>query len=141
MRGKSRQSQIFQIINGLTSDEDYRQELWCHYLSGDSSAMLSDRLTKIKQDSENYDRLQEAIWVLYKNPPSPELLDFLRSFSEFEQSIMFLLLMGFSANEVSEYKDISLVRIRQIIVAIQNNPVWEDRWHLNETLQTKNDTD
>ncbi len=125
---KSQQSLIFQTIKSLTNDEDYRQQLWVHHLSGDSSAVLDDRLIRIKQEDKLYYKLQEAVWSMYKDPPSPELLMFLKSFSEFEQSIMFLLLMGLSVNEVSKYKGISLVRIRQIITAIRNNPVWEDKW-------------
>lgn len=125
---KRTQWQIFQTINGLTSNEDYRQELWCSYLSGDPVTALRERLIQIKRENEQYDRLQEAIWSLHKNPPSEDTLTFLKCFSEFEQSIMFLLLMGFSVQEVSKYKGISLVRTRQTITAIRSNPVWEDRW-------------
>ncbi len=132
---RRQQKQIFQTINNLTNNEDYRQQLWVHHLSGDSSTVLKERLIKIQQKDELYDRLQEAVWTMYKNPPSHEFLTFLKSFSEFEQSIMFLLLMDLSVNEVSEYKGISLVRMRQIITAIRNNPVWEERWQEKEVTQ------
>ena len=138
---KSQHSQIFQIINNLTNDEDYRQELWVHYFSGKPSAALNNHLTQIKRVNEQYEKLQEAVWTMYRNPPSLELLSFIKCFSEFEQSIMFLLLLGLSVNDVSEYKGISLIRIRQIITAIRNNPVWEDKWLLKEALQKKKDTD
>lgn len=119
---------IFQTINGLTNNEDYRQQLWVCYLSGDSSTVLKKRLTQIKRENELYCKMQRIIWSVYSNPPSCELLMFLKGFSEFEQSIMFLLLIGLSVNEVSEYKDISLVRTKQIITAIRNNRVWEEKW-------------
>jgi len=134
---KSQHSQIFQTINSLTNDEDYRQELWVHYLSGKPSAALNNRLTQIKRENEQYEKLQEAVWTMYRNPPSPELLSFIKCFSEFEQSIMFLLLLGLSVNDVSEYKGISLIRIRQIITAIRNNPVWEDKWQKEPTRHQK----
>ena len=121
---KSQHSLIFQIINSLTNNEDYRQELWVCYLSGAHSAVLNDSLINIKKDNEQYEKLRDAIWTMYKNPPPPEFFDFLKNFSDLEQSIMFLLLLGASVNEVSEYKDISLVRIRQIVTTIHNNPVW-----------------
>ena len=138
---KSQHSLIFQTINGLTKDEDYRQELWVNYLSGAPSAALSNRLTQIQRENDQYGKLQEAIWTMHRDPPPPELLDFLKNFSEFEQSIMFLLLLGVSVNKLAEYKDISLVRIRQIITAIRNNPVWEEKWHLNVASQKKKNTD
>ncbi len=125
---KNQQSQIFQTINSLTNDEDHQQQLWVCYLSGDTSAALNTRLATIKQEDESYNRLQEAVWEIHRKPPTSYTLTFLKNFSEFEQSIMLLLLMGYTVNEVSEYKDISLVRVRQIITAIGKNPTWEDRW-------------
>ena len=138
---ESQQSQIFQIINDLTKDDDYRQELWCQYLSGAPITILNDTLTDIKKNSECYARLQEAIWITYKNPPSPELLDFLSNFTEFERSIMFLLMVGLSADEVSKYKDISTIRVMQVVSTIKNNPVWKDKWPLKDASQTKKNTD
>lgn len=138
---KKQQSQIFQAINGLTNDDDQRQELWCYYLSGAHSSVLQKRLDNINRDNETYDRLQKAIWLTYKNPPSQELLDFLNNFSELERSIMFLLLVGLSVDEVSKYKDISIIRVQQIVAAIRNNQAWENEWLLKDTLQTKRSTD
>ena len=141
MRKQRDQLQIFSLINGLTNDEDFRQDLWVCYLSGEPSAALSTRLDEIKLENEIGERLKHTLWQLHKNPPSTEFQQLLNNFSELEQSVMLLMLLDLSVTEVSEYKGISLVRTRQIITAIKSDPVWEDIWHLKETLTTKNDTD
>jgi hypothetical protein len=41
--------EVRQLINCLTNDEDARQELWVHYLSGNSVDSFVSRLDEIAQ--------------------------------------------------------------------------------------------
>jgi hypothetical protein len=113
------------VIDRLTNDEDVRQELWLHYVSKNSTNSLAKKLTDIHKESTLHEKLQQAIIHVHSNPLTDSTIVFLSNFSDFEQSIMFLLLMGFSIEEVSEYKGISSVRINQCISIIRSNSAWE----------------
>ena len=113
------------LINNLTSDEDHRQELWLHYISGNSPCTFEEKLNKIKEEHEKHDRFIKALDSLYDNPPTPQLISFLCNFSDFERSVMFLLLLGFSVEDVSKYKEISRIRIEQTIFSIKGHTAWK----------------
>lgn len=115
---------ISNLINCLTNDEDYRQELWLHYLSGNSEDTLSSHLDFLVNSEDR--KFQERLWHLYKNPPSEKFYKLLSRFSAIEQSIMCLLMLGLSISELSQYKGISEVRIRQVIQVIRYNEAWDE---------------
>lgn len=112
-------------IEKLTDDEDKKQELWLHHISGNSTVSLATKLEKIEQEKRLYEKFCKAVKDMYVNPPSSITIEFLSNFTDFERSIMFLLLLGFSVDEVSEYKGISKIRIQQSIVAIGKHSAWE----------------
>lgn len=112
-------------IDRLTDDEDMRQELWLHYVSKNSVNSLADKLTNIRKENSLHEKLEQALMHVHSNPPTDSTIVFLNNFSDFEQSIMFLLLMGFSMEEVSEYKGISCIRLNQCISTIRSNSAWE----------------
>ena len=123
---------VTRLIHRLTSDEDKQQTLWLHYISGEPVENLQQKLEQITREQELFNKFQEAIVKLYSDPIPEELTNFLSNFSDFERSIMFLLLLGFTVNEVSEYKRISVVRIKQSISAIKKHTVWEKRYGSKE---------
>lgn len=131
---------VHQLINSLTNDEDHRQELWIHYLSGNATSSFSYQLEKLKLLDEDYNELQQLVFQLADSPLSQDLLDIVSTFSELEKSITFWLLLGITIDKISSYKGISEVRIRQIIATIRNHNGWE-KWLSNGTSQTKKDTD
>jgi hypothetical protein len=90
--------------------------------------MLKNKLKQIKLDNKFYDRLQVAVWKIHKDLPSDQFFHFLSNFSYFEQSIMLLLLLDLSVEEVAEYKEINSVRVKQAITVIKDDPVWEKVW-------------
>lgn len=130
---------VHRLINSLTNDEDHRQELWVHYLSGNATSSFSYQLEQLKLLDEDYNKLQQLVFQLTNSPLSQDLLDIVSTFSELEKSITFWLLLGITIDKISSYKGISEVRIRQIIATIRNHNGWE-KWHLNETSQIKKDT-
>lgn len=126
-------AKIKQKIHNLTKDDDDRQELWLHYVSGNSPSTFEQKLLKIKRKREQEEKFLCAISEFYINPPSKKTLKLLETFSEFERSIMFLLLLGFTVQEVSEYKGISYIRIKQSIASIKTHTIWKD-YGLKERL-------
>ena len=122
------------LIERLTSDEDKQQTLWLYYISGEPAENLSNKLEEISREHELLRKFQESLVDLYANPIPEDVFKFLSNFSDYERSIMFLLLLGFSVTEVSEYKKISIVRIKQSIAAIRKHTIWEETYGIKEEL-------
>ncbi len=119
-------NQVSNLINCLTNDEDKRQELWMHYLSGNESSTLASHLSKLDQEYSLDSEIQSYLWDMFKNPPSERFQTLLSHFSEVEQSIVCLLALGLDAGQVSVYKGISIVRIRHVIDVIRYNSIWSE---------------
>ena len=120
----SQTDQVSQLINCLTKDEDKRQDLWVHYLSGHSPSTFASHLNKLNKEFATDTYLQELLWDVFKNPPSDKFTVLLSSFSDVEQSIVCLLALGLAISEISGYKGISEVRIRHVIHVIRYNEIW-----------------
>ena len=123
---------VSNLINCLTNDEDKRQELWVHYLSGNSPSTFASCLDKLNVEYSIDTKLQERLWATFKNPPSDKFYELLSHFSEVECSIACLLALGLTVDQVSKYKGISEVRIRQVIQVIRYNQVWSELYGLEE---------
>lgn len=117
---------VSQIINLLTKNEDHRQDLWVHYLSGNSIESLSSHLQKIVDDYSEHDQLKHNIQIAMNNPLPQPFLDFLSTFSDFERTTMYMLMLGFTIEQISKYKGISEVRIRQTLSNIGYNEGWRN---------------
>jgi hypothetical protein len=114
------------LINSLTNDEDIRQDLWLHYLNGNAVETFQSKLERLIVEYSDYSELQESIWVLIKNPISDSLSDTLENnFTDYERSIICLIVLGVGIEEISRIKGISEVRIRQSIATIRYNECWE----------------
>lgn len=127
--------EIYLLINSLTEDNDFQQELWVHYLSGNSPTSFSERLEEIRYEQEEQQRIAEAIWELMNNG-NLEFKELIQGFSELEQSIMCLLAMGFSVPEISKYKTLSIIRVQQVVTTIRNHDRWDDKW-LTQNMKKK----
>jgi hypothetical protein len=120
------------LINCLTNNEDLRQDLWVHYLSGNPTDSLVTHLQKISDDYSEDLKVKHAIWQLISSPLSEKFPDFLSSFTEFEQSIICLLMLGLSIQQISKHEGISEVRIRQTVSSIRYNVVWRQFYGIEE---------
>lgn len=125
---------VSKIINCLTNDEDIRQDLWVHYLSGNPIDSFSNFLDKVKLEHDKELYVKYAVWSLIKNPPSENFYKVLEEFSDFERSIMCLLAIGLSIDKISTYKGINQVRIRQAISSIRYNIAWDKHYGIKEEL-------
>lgn len=113
------------LINSLTSNKDHQQDLWVHYLSGNSVDTFVSHLEMISAEYSDEINIKYAIWQLMNNPPSEELTEFLSNhFSDFELSIMYSLMLGVSIEQISRFRGISQVRIRQTVANIRYNDSW-----------------
>lgn len=111
------------LIESLTDNEDYQQELWIAYLCGNSR--LSTALDTIKIKHKKTEQLQYKAQLLISHDFSPAMLQILESFTGYEYTILYLLILGYNTNKISEHCGLSLVRVKQAIHAIQTNKCWE----------------
>lgn len=124
--------QVSNLINCLTNDEDQRQDLWVHYLSGHSSATFANYLEKISREFTAEAELRHSLWSVFKEPPSEKFYALLTHLSDVEQSIVCLLALGLTVSEISGYKGISEIRIRQVISVVKENSCWEELYGIKE---------
>jgi len=124
---------VSNLINCLTNNEDQRQDLWVHYLSGNPSTSLASYLNKINKEFSIDTEIQELLWQTFKAPLTDKFNELLTNFSEIEQSVLCLLVLGLSISKISSYKGISEVRIRQLIAVVRYNAIWEEIYGIKET--------
>ncbi len=117
---------VSQLINCLTKDEDQRQDLWVHYLSGNSPSTFVSHLDKINKELCADSYIQGLLWDVFKDPPSHKFKQLLSNFSDIEQSVVCLLALGLTVYEVSKYKAISEIRIRHVISVVRDKDCWEE---------------
>lgn len=125
------------LINCLTNDEDLRQDLWVYYLSGNPVESLSDHLEKLVADRLtilNQEHIKAMMWKLLRDPVSERFLLFLNNFSDFEKSLMCLLALGCTVQEIATYKGISEMRIKQALHVIRYNNNWCTHYGIEETI-------
>jgi hypothetical protein len=114
------------LINCLTNDEEQRQDLWVHYLSGNPPSSFASHLSKIDKEFSIDIELQQLLWQVFITPPTDKFKELLSRFSDIEQSALCLLALGLSISKISCYKGISEVRIRQLIAIIGYNSAWDN---------------
>ncbi len=114
------------LINHLTTDKDEQQELWVHYLENSDLSALSDYLAQIRKQYSEDQLLQITVWKQLENPSDFNLQWVFDHFTDLEQSIIQLLILGVSLRDISSIKNIGLMRLRHVISIIRENPAWEE---------------
>jgi hypothetical protein len=61
------------------------------------------------------------------------MLELLDNFTDLERSVMILLVIGFTKEQVSKYKMIEMLRLQQMINNISTHPIWEKTLAKKET--------
>jgi len=111
------------LIESLTDNQDYQQELWVAYLCGNLD--LSVALDIIKQKHQEIEQFQIQTQALIHHIHNPIMLQILESLTGYDHMILCLLIIGYNAKDISKYCNICLVRVRQAIYAIQTNEHWK----------------
>lgn len=125
---------IAERINRLTSDEDLRQELWVYYLEGNSPDTFVQHLEYLKSKASQQEQVDRFANDLIQQPFSRRLSDILTHFTQVERSVIFMLLLGYNAEDMSNVNSMSKARTRQMIQNIKSNTHWNEvREHGPET--------
>jgi hypothetical protein len=112
-------------IDRLTQDNDERQELWVRYLENGEVSALSDYLAQIREQYSEEELLQITVWRQLENPSDLNLQWLFENFTDLEQSILQLLILGVPLQQISSIKSIGLMRLRHVISVIRENKAWE----------------
>lgn len=118
--------ELVSLINHLTTDKDEQQELWVHYLENSDVSALSDYLAQIREQYSEEQLLQITVWRHLENPSDLNLQWLFDNFSDLEQSIIQLLILGVELPQISGIKNVGLVRLRHIIAVIRENKAWKE---------------
>lgn len=114
------------LINHLTTDNDEQQELWVRYLENSDVTALSDHLAEIRKQYSEEQLLQITVWRKLENPSDFNLQWIFDNFTDLEQSVLHLLIMGISLQQISSIKSIGPARLRHVISVIRENKAWEE---------------
>lgn len=109
-------------IESLTSNEDFRQDLWVAYLSGQQH--LPTILQKIQEEHIKIEEFQIRLHRCVVEELSITISQLLENFSGMEKSILYLLIMGYDVNDIGDQYGTSPVRIQQAIRTIQKHSIW-----------------
>jgi len=124
--------EISQLINALTSNEDHRQDLWVDHLTGTPVEQFVSHLKAISVECSQHETVRLNIWRVFNQPPSEKFYQLIVNFSEFEQSVICLLMLGLTITEISGYKGISEIRMRQAISSIKQRACWKELYGIEE---------
>lgn len=128
---------VQEVINLLTDNEDYRQDLWVCYLSGLPLTAFLDYLNQ--KEYLNRKELQVSQLWHYVSQNNPNLLELLQNLSDKDHSIILQLILGNNISTISGYKGISQVCIQRIIDTTSKK-IQDEPWLSKNTLQTKKNT-
>lgn len=116
----SNTAQIKELIDRLTTDDDLRQELWLHFLSGVPTSSLSDCLEQITINYKIINELQSEADRHFQNGDYMCLVDKIGRMPQIERLILYLSTLGLNPLEISKYKNIDLNRVNNVLTAIYN---------------------
>ena len=117
---------VAERINYLTSDEDLRQELWVYYLEGNSPDTFEQYLAQLKRRFSEQEAIDQVSQDIIQQPFSRKLSDVLDHFTSVERSVVFMLLLGYTADDISGINNMCRVRARQMIQNIKSNTNWNE---------------
>lgn len=110
-------------IGNLSQDEDCQQDLWLKYLE-DPTSDLSSNFQHIQNTNTISDLMVNSL-VLKLNASSTDRVQvFLEEFTEIERSIMVLLILGLTKEQISKYKMIEMLPLQQLINNVSTHPAW-----------------
>lgn len=115
------QRAVYQLISALTKNEDLRQDLWVAYLSKDIPSTFTNKLKQLSQQQELNKHCSDNISkILELNIPEEAL----NELSDLQRSILLMVVLGYSLEQISEYNGVKQVTINREMVSLSKHPVW-----------------
>lgn len=111
-------------IESLTNNEDFQQDLWVAHLSGQHH--LPSILQSIQKKHTQIEDFQRRLQECAIGNMSLNMTQVLDKFLSVEKSIIYMLLLGYTLEEISDHHGASIVHIRQALSIIQKHNVWNE---------------
>lgn len=112
-------------IDRLSLNEDERQDLWAAYLEN-PDINFSNTLDGIKFYKSIHDQISANIVACFYSLSYSSTADALDNFSDLERSVLILLMIGLSIEQISRYKMIEILRLQQMLSNVSVHPIWEE---------------
>lgn len=119
-------AEMVNLINHLTTDSDEQQELWLRYLENGDVSALSVYLEQIRNQYSEDELLQVTVWKRLEHPSDFSLQWVFSHFTDLEQSVIQLLILGVALQQISSIKNVGINKLRHIITVIRENPAWKE---------------
>jgi hypothetical protein len=116
-------------IDHLSLSEDDRQDLWVAYLENpglDLSVSLDNIYFKNKIQEKIINNINNITLAYLVSDSDNEISTLLDNFTELEQSVLRLFMVGLSHDQVSRYKGIERMYLQQMLYNISRHPIWEN---------------
>jgi hypothetical protein len=110
------------LISALTKNEDLRQDLWVAYLSGEIDSTFSKKLQQLSISLDVEKRASERFQEIIDLDIAPHVLDQL---SDLQCLILFMTILGYSAEPISIHTGIMRVHIVQFLVTLKDSNIWK----------------
>lgn len=136
MRKNLKLMMIKSKIEMLSHNEDERQDLWLSYLEY-PDCDFSSKLLEIKNKNEETEFLTASMIRCLSHPPSQEMVELLENFTDLERSVLVLIALGFTKEQISKYKMIDATRLKQLIDNVSAHPAWENFLAEEETKRRR----
>jgi len=116
---------VKQKIDELSLSEDDRQDLWVSYLEDPTSTLPTAE--HIAFNNHISEKITNNIIYLYNSTLKVgSVQDTLYTFTDLERSVIVMLLLGLSIDQISRYKMIGSLRLNQMLCNIALHPIWEN---------------
>jgi hypothetical protein len=120
------QLKVLEIIRELEQteyDDDVRQEVWVKILeTGNYNAQ--DHLSQVIEEQHFRCDLEEKIKALVSQVSQPDITSLIAPFSPNQQSIIIMIMLGYSLEFIARYKNMCNLRFTQTLKFISKHEVW-----------------
>jgi len=113
---------ILAQIESLTGNEDFKQDLWVAHLSGQQQLFIT-----LQSIQSQHDKIEEFQYRLHKyafDELTGGISQLLDNFNGIERSIVYMLILGYKIQDISDHHGTCLVHVQQSIDIIQKHSVW-----------------
>jgi len=113
-----------EIITELTCDEELQSELWI-LMSQDPKMLPEDALSLAVSNLNRQNETYYTLAALLNKQPRSHTVALLDSLEEIERSVLSMIMLGISKENILRYNYLSHIRYNQLIGAILSSGAWE----------------
>lgn len=108
--------ETYKLIESMTDDEDFRQELVLYCLENDTTEGLKEHLEYLKEKESAIvnNKANKALLFLQDKKNTNKL----NKLTDYEKAATAMVVNGFSINYISYINKLSIIRVKELIMTI-----------------------